>query len=184
VPSTLSQPRVIAVAKSAKHEFSKQACASIHVAEGQGVDGDCHSGVTVKHRSRVAVDPTQPNLRQVHLMQAELFDELRSHGFNIAPSNLGENITTRGVDLLGLPQGTILKIGAQAKVQVTGLRNPCSQIENFRTGLLQHCVIKTDDQVIRKTGVMAIVLASGDVQQDDKIEIELPPLPHKALERV
>jgi hypothetical protein len=184
VPSTLSQPFVVAVAKSAKHEFSKHGCASIQVVEGQGVDGDCHSGVTVKHRSRVAVDPTQPNLRQVHLMQTELFDELRAQGFEISPSDLGENITTRGIDLLGLPQGTILRIGAEAQVQVTGLRNPCSQIENFRTGLLQHCVIKTADKLIRKTGVMAIAIVSGDVQPGDKIEVELPPLPHKALERV
>jgi MOSC domain-containing protein YiiM len=184
VSSPDRQPHVIAVAKSAKHEFSKHSCASIKIVQGLGVDGDCHSGVTVKHRSRVAADPTQPNLRQVHLMQAELFDELRTHGFEIVPSSLGENITTRGIDLLALPEGTVLKIGAEAKVQVTGLRNPCSQIENFKTGLLQHCVIKTDDKLIRKTGVMAIVLASGDVQPSDKIAIELPPLPHKALERV
>jgi MOSC domain-containing protein YiiM len=176
--------KVIAVAKSAKHEFSKHACASIRIVQGLGVEGDCHSGVTVKHRSRVAVDPTQPNLRQVHLMQAELFDELRGQGFEISPSDLGENITTRGIDLLSLPEGAILKIGPETTVRITGLRNPCSQIENFRTGLLQHCVIKSDDQIIRKTGVMAIVLTSGEVQPGDTIEIELPPLPHKALERV
>jgi MOSC domain-containing protein YiiM len=176
--------KVIAVAKSAKHEFSKHGCASIRIVQGLGVEGDCHSGVTVKHRSRVAVDPTQPNLRQVHLMQAELFDELRAQGFEISPSDLGENITTRGIDLLALPEGSVLKIGEGVKVQITGLRNPCSQIENFRTGLLQHCLIKTDDQLIRKTGVMAIVLASGEVQPGDTIVIELPPLPHKALERV
>jgi MOSC domain-containing protein YiiM len=176
--------KVIAVAKSAKHEFSKHGCASIRIVHGMGVEGDCHSGVTVKHRSRVAVDPTQPNLRQVHLMQSELFDELCAQGFEISPSDLGENITTRGIDLLGLPEGAILKIGPETKVKITGLRNPCSQIENFRTGLLQHCVIKTDDQVIRKTGVMAIVLTSGEVQPGDMIVIELPPLPHKALERV
>jgi MOSC domain-containing protein YiiM len=176
--------KVIAVAKSVKHEFSKHACASIRIVQGLGVEGDCHSGVTVKHRSRVAVDPTQPNLRQVHLMQAELFDDLRGQGFEISPSDLGENITTRGIDLLSLPEGAILKIGRATTVRITGLRNPCSQIENFRTGLLQHCVIKSDDQIIRKTGVMAIVLTSGEVQPGDTIEIELPPLPHKALERV
>jgi MOSC domain-containing protein YiiM len=176
--------RVIAVAKSAHHEFSKHGCESIRIVQGLGVEGDCHSGATVKHRSRVAVDPTQPNLRQVHLMQAELFDELRTQGFEITPSDLGENITTRGVDLLALPEGCILKIGEGTKVKITGLRNPCSQIENFRTGLLQHCVIKTADQVIRKTGVMATAVASGEVQPGDMIVIELPPLPHKALERV
>ncbi len=176
---------VVAVSKSAEHHFSKEQCTSIMLVEGQGVEGDCHSGVTVQHRSRVAVDPAQRNLRQVHLIHAELLDELHAGGYYIAAGDLGENMTTRGIDLLALPKGSLLSIGGSAVVEVTGLRNPCQQIEAFRAGLLSKVLVKArDGSVVRKTGVMGIVRNSGLVAVGDTIEIEVPPLPHVALERV
>lgn len=176
---------VIAVARDAKHRFSKQLVSEISIVAGEGIEGDAHKGVTVKHRSRVRADPTQPNLRQVHLIQAELFDELTEKGFDISPAQLGENITTRGVDLLALPKSTILKIGNDVVLEITGLRNPCSQIEKYETGLLGAVLDKTESgELVRKSGVMSIVLKGGNVQAGDSIEIELPPLPHEKLERV
>ena len=130
---------------------------------GLGVEGDAHAGVTVKHRSRIAKDPTQPNLRQVHLVHAELFDELRVNEFDIAPGDIGENITTQGVDLLGLPTGTILRLGQNAIVQVTGLRNPCVQLDRFREGLMAALLGRDEEgNLVRKAGVMGIVIADGE----------------------
>ncbi len=177
--------QIIAVARSGEHHFSKQRVAELRILEGHGVEGDAHEGVTVKHRSRVAIDPSQPNLRQVHLIQSELFDELALKGFEIAAADLGENITTRGIDLLALPRGTILRLGEAAMLEVTGLRNPCAQIEAFRTGLLAAVIARgPNDEVIRKTGIMTIVRTSGLVRPGDPIAIDLPPLPHLPLERV
>ncbi len=178
-------PSVVAVHKSTSHGFSKQSCASISVMQGLGVEGDAHSGVTVKHRSRVARDPTQPNLRQVHLIHAELYDELQSKGFKIAPGDLGENITTRGIALLELPAGTTLRIGEHVIVQVTGLRNPCSQIEDFSAGLLA-AVLDRDAQgkLIRKTGVMSVALTGGNVRAGDVIAATLPQGERRMLEPV
>jgi MOSC domain-containing protein YiiM len=181
----MTDAHIVAVSKSSDHHFSKETCASISLVKGKGVEGDCHSGVTVQHRSRVAVDPTQANLRQVHLIHAELLDELRLGGYQIAEGELGENITTLGINLLALPKGSLLKLGASAVVEITGLRNPCQQIEAFRAGLLSKVLVKlADGMVLRKTGVMAIVKVSGAVDVGDQIEIRLPPLPHVALERV
>jgi MOSC domain-containing protein YiiM len=177
--------RVASVSLSPRHEFSKSPQQSIRLLQGLGVEGDAHAGVTVKHRSRVAADPTQPNLRQVHLIQTELFDELADKGFAVVPGDLGENIATSGIDLLALPQGTVLRLGADAVVQVTGLRNPCSQIEAFQAGLLANVVGKADNgNIVRKAGIMSIVLAGGEVREGDTIGVELPPLPHRRLERV
>lgn len=174
--------RVVAVAKDGAHRFSKQPAAEIELVAGLGVRGDAHEGVAVKHRSRVAIDPTQPNLRQVHLIHAELFEELRSKGFEVGPGDLGENVATEGVDLLGLPQGALLRLGEDAVVRVTGLRNPCVQIERFQSGLLAAVLDRAPDgEVIRKTGVVEV---GGVVRPGDRIEIELPPLPHLRLERV
>jgi MOSC domain-containing protein YiiM len=176
---------VIAVSRSATHSFSKINDASIRLVAGLGVDGDAHQGVTVKHRSRVARDPTQPNLRQVHLIHAELHDELREVGFELQPGEMGENITTRGIDLLSLPTGTRLQIGAEAVIEITGLRNPCVQIDRHQTGLLS-AVVTRDERgaVIRKAGVMSIVIADGDVAPGDSIVVMLPPDPHLPLEAV
>ncbi|MGB0386604.1 MAG: MOSC domain-containing protein [Ardenticatenaceae bacterium] len=176
---------VTAVSRSATHTFSKSNLASIQLLAGLGVQGDAHAGKQVKHRSRVARDPTQPNLRQVHLIHAELHDELRAAGFIVSAGQMGENITTRGVELLNLPTGTQLHLGETALIEVTGLRNPCYQLDHFQQGLMA-AVLGRDEQgnLIRKSGVMAIVLADGEVKPGDPIHIKLPPPPHRALERV
>lgn len=176
---------VVAVCASPTHSFGKSVVETICLLAGLGVAGDAHAGETVKHRSRVAADPTQPNLRQVHLIHAELHDELRAGGFDVGPGQMGENVTTRGVDLLGLPVGAKLRLGADAVVEVTGLRNPCSQLDAFRPGLLA-AVLGRDaaGQLVRKSGIMGVVLAGGVVRPGDPIAVELPPPPHRKLERV
>lgn len=176
---------VLAVCRDGEHRFSKAAVEEVTLLAGLGVRGDAHAGVTVQHRSRVAVDPTQPNLRQVHLIQAELFDELDEHGFRVSPGQLGENVSTYGVDLLGLPRGTQLHLGSDAVIELTGLRNPCQQINTFSPGLLSEVLTKDQaGHLIRKAGVMSVVLAGGTVRPGDSIAVALPPLPHQPLERV
>lgn len=166
---------VLSVSRNDRHSFSKPTQSSIRLLAGLGVEGDAHLGTTVKHRSRVAKNPNEPNLRQVHLIHVELYDELATKGFIVASGEMGENITTRGIDLLGLPRGTRLHLGRDAVVEVTGLRNPCVQIDRFQTGLLAACLSKDDaGRVIRKSGVMSIVIAGGDVKPGDAITIELP----------
>ncbi|WP_019505005.1 MOSC domain-containing protein [Pleurocapsa sp. PCC 7319] len=176
---------VTAVSRRATHAFSKSNQDSIKLLAGLGVEGDAHSGRTVKHRSRVAKDPNQPNLRQVHLIHAELHDELKAVGFNILAGQMGENITTRGINLLELPTDTLLHLGNDAVIQVTGLRNPCTQLDRFQPGLMA-AVLDKDEQgnIIRKAGIMGIVLASGVVNTGDQINIEFPPKPYRSLERV
>jgi MOSC domain-containing protein YiiM len=175
---------VVGVHLSPTHSFSKKRRDVINLLEGLGVDGDAHSGVTVQHRSRVRADPSQPNLRQVHLMHSELFRDLRSAGFTVKSGDLGENITTRGIDLLGLPVGTRLVIG-DAVISITGLRNPCQQINGFRDGLLKEVVRVGDDgQAVRLAGVMGVVSRGGKVRPGDLIRVELPLPPHYALTRV
>lgn len=182
--STQTSSCVQGVYISAEHSFSKQPVSGIELLAGLGVMGDCHMGAQVRHRSRVAADPGQPNLRQVHLMPAELFDELRPD-FDINGGDLGENITTRGIDLLSLPTGAMLKIGNTALVAVTGLRNPCQQIEAFRTNLLKAVVQRgADGKLVRKAGIMGVVVLGGTVRPGDVIEVTLPPEPFVPLERV
>ena len=177
--------KVIAVSLSERHTFSKENYNSIKLVEGLGVEGDAHFGATVKHRSRVAQNPDQPNLRQVHLIHSELFDELSGDHYDLKPGQMGENITTFGVNLLELPTDTILYIGEKARVKVTGLRNPCAQIDNFRPGLMKAVLDKDEEgNLIRKAGIMGIVLESGEVRPGDSIRIQLPPMPFKKLERV
>ncbi|NUT50961.1 MAG: MOSC domain-containing protein [Saccharothrix sp.] len=173
---------VTAVSRSGEYTFTKPTHDVITLVAGLGVEGDVHQGVTVKHRSRVRRDPTQPNLRQVHLMHAELHDELTAGGFDVAAGRLGENVTTRGVDLLGLPTGARLRLGPHAVVEVTGLRNPCPQIEAFQAGLLKEVVGRDEDgNVVRRAGVMSIVLVGGEVRPGDEIRVELPAEPHSPL---
>jgi MOSC domain-containing protein YiiM len=173
---------VTAVSRSATHTMTKPNEVSIQLLEGLGVEGDAHLGVTVKHRSRVKRDPTQPNLRQVHLVHAELFDELRPAGYDLVPGQIGENVTTRGIDLLGLPAGTKLHLGESAVVQVTGLRNPCAQLDDIQKGLMAATLDRdADGNLIRKAGVMATVLTGGEVRTNDPIRVELPPEPHDPL---
>ncbi|HZG43568.1 MAG TPA: MOSC domain-containing protein [Longimicrobium sp.] len=175
-------PSVVAVSRSARHTFGKQNVEAIHLLEGLGVDGDAHMGVTVKHRSRVRADPTRPNLRQVHLVHAELHDELRAAGFSVRPGDIGENVTTRGIDLLSLSTGTRLHLGDSAVVEVTGLRNPCVQLDRFQAGLMAACLDRNDDgELVRKAGIMAIVIAGGEVRPGDAIRVEPPPGPHRPL---
>jgi len=176
---------IVAVAKDGEHRFSKQPVAQLRILAGLGVEGDAHQGVTVKHRSRVAANPTQPNLRQVHLIQDELFEELRRKGFSVGPADLGENITTHGIDLLALPRGALLRIGAEVVLEVTGLRNPCIQIERFQPDLLAAVLDRGPaGEVIRKVGIMTMARSGGVIRPNDPIEVELPVPPHLALEPV
>jgi MOSC domain-containing protein YiiM len=176
--------RVVAVACDGAHRFSKVGVPGIDLIAGLGVAGDAHAGVTVRHRSRVAVDPTQPNLRQVHLIASELLDELNEAGFALVPGALGENVTTAGIDLLALPRGTSLAFPGGAAVTVTGLRNPCAQIEAFRPGLLARVLLRSGEALVRRAGIMAVVAAGGPVRPGDSIAVHLPPGPHLPLERV
>jgi MOSC domain-containing protein YiiM len=176
---------VIAVSSRIGHHFSKTPNLSIRLLKGLGVAGDAHMGETVKHRSRVRKDPTQPNLRQVHLMHTELFDELRAKGFAVQPADLGENVTTSGIDLLALPSGTRLHLGTSAVVEITGLRNPCIQIDNFQQGLMAATLDKdANGNLVRKAGIMSIVIAEGDVRPGDAIHVEVPAEPHRRLQPV
>lgn len=176
---------VVAVSSSPVHEFSKDGQDVVRLLTGLGVQGDSHAGTTVQHRSRVARDPSAPNLRQVHLVHAELHDELRERGFSVRPGDMGENVTTRGVDLLALPTGTRLRLGPDAVVELTGLRNPCVQLDRFQPGLMG-AVLDRDERggLVRKAGVMAVVLAGGEVRPDDVVRVELPAGPHLPLEPV
>ena len=173
---------VIAVSLRAGHHFSKTPSLGIRLLKGLGVAGDAHMGETVKHRSRVRKDPTQPNLRRVHLIHAELFSELRAKGFVVHPGELGENITTAGIDLLVLPTGTRLHLGESAVVEISGLRNPCIQIDNFQKGLMAATLDKdADGNLVRKAGIMGIVISDGDVRPGDAIRVELPTMPYRPL---
>ena len=174
--------RVVSVSASPVHGFSKPVQPSIRLIAGLGVDGDAHSGTTVQHLSRVRRDPLQPNLRQVHLVHAELFDTVAGTGHRVRPGELGENVTTAGVDLLGLPVGTVLRLGTDAVVRLTGLRNPCRQIEAFQDGLLAEMVGRAEDgSVVRRAGVMAVVERSGEVSAGDPVQVVLPAGPHEPL---
>lgn len=177
--------RVIAVCSAPTHGFSKLSRPAITLRENHGVEGDAHAGATVKHRSRLKKFADQPNLRQVHLMHAELFDALAAKGYRLEPGQLGENITTRGIDLLSLPEGSELHIGETVRLQITGLRNPCNQIEAFGAGLLREVLDRRDDgSLVRKTGVMSVVLRGGVVRPGDGIRLSLPSAPYRALEPV
>ena len=183
--SRMNKGVVKSVSKSGEHTFSKFNCDKIQLLKGLGVEGDAHMGKKVKHRSRVAKDPTQPNLRQVHLIHSELFDELSEKGFKVRDGEMGENITTSGIDLLNLPQGTKLRIGKSVQIEVTGLRNPCKQLDTLQVGLMKALLDKAEDgSLIRKAGIMGIVLEGGEINGGDEIIVEFPPSPLKKLERV
>jgi MOSC domain-containing protein YiiM len=173
---------ILAVARNPRHRFSKPPCDSITLLEGLGVEGDAHAGVTVRHRSRVARNPAAPNLRQVHLIHSELFAELAAKGFKIAAGELGENVTTAGIDLLALPVGAILRLGAEAEIAITGLRNPCLQLDRFAPGLMAATLDRhAEGNLVRKAGIMATVRRGGIVRPGDSIAITLPPPPHRYL---
>ena len=184
LPDTL-EARVASVHLSSTHTLQKYTREKIQLIAGIGVSGDAHSGVSVKHRSRVRRDPSQPNLRQVHLIHQELFTELEALGFSIQAGQMGENITTQGVDLLDLPKDTTLHIGENAIVQITGLRNPCAQLDTIQPGLMKALITRDDnDKLVRKAGVMSTVLCSGTVHPNDTIKIRLPEEPHIKLDTV
>ena len=167
--------KVLAVALSATHSFSKTLVPSIHLLAGLGVQGDAHAGVTVQHLYKVRKNPKAPNLTQVHLLQSELFRELAGQGIALAPGEMGENITTTGLDLLALPEATRLHLGAEAVIEVTGLRTPCSQMDKLRPGLMRACTLRGPrGEVIRKAGIMAVVLQGGVVRPGDTLRVELP----------
>lgn len=173
---------VVAVSSDGAHRFSKPNRDGIRLLAGLGVEGDAHLGVTVQHQTRVRSNPNQPNLRQVHLIQCELFDELRSGGFELVAGELGENVTTRGINLLGLPLGTRVQLGETAVVELTGLRNPCRQMNAHQQGLMQAVLDRDEDgNLIRKAGVMGVVLAGGEVRPGDAVRVELPREPHRRL---
>lgn len=179
------QGLVVAVSVSPTHTMQKNNVTRINLLEGLGVEGDAHMGETVKHRSRVARDPSQPNLRQVHLIHAELLDELAAAGFELETGRMGENITTRGLDLLGLPTGTRLLIGKSAIVEVTGLRNPCLQLNGIAPGLMNAVLDRdADGNLVRKAGVMGVVIAGGEVTPGDSVRVELPAGSHSPLQPV
>jgi MOSC domain-containing protein YiiM len=183
--ATAQQGRVVAVSRSRGHRFSKTNELMVRLIVGHGIEGDAHAGATVQHRSRVAVDPTQPNLRQVHLIHQELFGELAAQGFTVSPGDLGENITTAGIDLLSLPKGALLQLGDQAVIEVTGLRNPCTQLDRFGPGLMRATLGRgADGAPVRKAGVMSIVVTSGFVRPGDRVAVILPERPFVRLERV
>lgn len=179
------QGRVVAVCSDDAHRFSKVVREHVELVAGVGVAGDAHAGATVRHRSRVRRDATQPNLRQVHLVHAELFDELADAGHTVGPGDIGENVLTRGLPLLDLPVGTRLSLGASAVVELTGLRNPCRQLDAFQPGLQRAVLDRADDgSLVRKAGVMAVVVAGGTVAAGDEVQATLPPSPHRPLEPV
>jgi MOSC domain-containing protein YiiM len=176
---------VVAVHRDAAHRFSKVPARSIELRAGLGVVGDAHFGATVQHRSRLARTPSAPNLRQVHLVGSELLAELEAQGFRVGPGVIGENITTRDIDLLSLPTGTGLAIGDAALLEVTGLRNPCVQLDRHQRGLMRAVLDRdADGQLIRRAGVMAVVLRDGEVRPGDRISVRLPSGPHRPLEPV
>lgn len=171
-----------AVSRDRTHRFSKPNESAIRLVAGIGVEGDAHAGATVQHRSRAAKSPVLPNLRQVHLIHSELHSELRSKGFVVGPGDMGENVTTAGVDLLALPEGTRLGLGGTAVVEVTGLRNPCTQLDRFQAGLMGAVLDRgPDGELVRKAGVMAVVIAGGEVRPGDAVLVLPPPPPHRPL---
>lgn len=176
---------IVAVHRSDSHTFSKREQASIHLVPGLGVEGDAHQGARVKHRSRVARDPDQPNLRQVHLVASELLGEVAEQGFQVVPGDLGENVTTSGLDLIRLPIGSVVRLGDDAIIALTGLRNPCVQIDAFAEGLQGAMLGRDDDgSLLRKTGVMSVVVRGGEVRPNDSIEVRYPPGPHHRMEKI
>jgi len=177
--------QVVAVHRDAQHRFSKQPCEQIELVPGKGVLGDAHFGVTVQHRSRVAADPTQPNLRQVHLIPTELHERLNSEGFSIVAGAMGENVTTRGIDLFALPRGTRLSFAGGAVIELTGLRNPCGQLNGLAQGLMQACLERdASGKPLLRGGVMAVVVAGGLVDQGARFLVQMPAAPHEVMQRV
>jgi len=172
---------VMSVNQAARHDVRKTPVAALHLRSGLGADGDAHYGATVQHRYDRRRDPSRLNLRQVHLIGAELLEELGRAGYRIAPGDLGENITTADIDLASLPAATRLHIGSSAVLELTGLREPCVLLDRIAPGLrLAACGERSGETILRH-GAMAIVVAGGEVRAGDAIEISLPPSPHRPM---
>lgn len=183
--SRLMPPKIVALARDGQHRFSKQRCEGLTLLAGLGVEGDAHAGRTVQHLSRIARNPKAPNLRQVHLIHGELYAELAATGFALEPGQLGENVTTRGIDLLGLSRGTRLRLGAWALIEITGLRNPCHQLNGLAPGLMAAVLDRADDgSLVRKCGVMAVVIEGGEVRVEDAVKVASLPAQFERLETV
>ncbi|MGR0219815.1 MOSC domain-containing protein [Agromyces sp. ZXT2-6] len=177
-------PAVFAVARDDRHRFTKPLRDEIVLVTGHGIEGDAHAGETVRRRSRFRGTRTEPNLRQVHLIQRELFDELAVEGHEVAPGELGENVTTTGIDLLVLPRGTRLRLGDSAEIELTGLRTPCVQLDRFQPGLMRRLIRRERGGTRLRAGVMAVVVEGGVIRPGDAVVVELPAEPHEALPRV
>ena len=163
---------VVSVSRSPRHRFSKDVLDVVTLVEGHGVEGDAHAGATIQHRSRKRWRPHDPNPRQVHLLHAELLDALP---YDLAPGDVGENVLVRGVDLLALPTGARLHLGSSAVVEVTGLRNPCVQLDRFADGLMSAVLRQEADGTVRRlAGVMSVVLVGGAVRVGDPVMVRLP----------
>ena len=168
-------PRVVAVNSKDTPGVGKIPRDAVTLIANHGIEGDYHAGPDVRHRSRAAKDPQQPNRRQVHLMHSELFDDLAPLGIKVTPGAMGENITTRGLALLDLAPGTKLRLGDTAVIEITGCRNPCNQLDAVDERLLAQVALKAGDgSIIRKAGIMAVVLAGGVVRPGDAISVEAP----------
>lgn len=177
--------KVVSLSKDDQHRFSKQPQSELVFVAGRGIAGDAHCGETVQHRSRVKANPVQPNLRQVHLIHAELLAELQAQGFEVGPATLGENVLTEGVDLLSLPTDSRLQLGDEVVVRLTGLRNPCAQLDGYQQGLTKAVLDRdAEGKLIRKAGVMAVVETGGVVTTGDSIAVTLPAEPHRPLQQV
>jgi MOSC domain-containing protein YiiM len=184
-PASDTAPHVVSVSRRPGHAITKPVCEAVRLVAGLGVEGDAHQGETVRHRSARRRDPTAPNLRQVHLIHAELHDELVAAGFEVGPGVMGENVTTRGIDLLALPEGARLRLGGDAVVEITGLRNPCRQLDGIQPGLMAATVHRAPGgELVRRSGVMGVVLAGGEVRAGDAIALTLPDGGHRALRPV
>jgi MOSC domain-containing protein YiiM len=172
---------VVAVHRKEEYGVFKEIQESVHLVKGFGVQGDAHMGTLVQHRYNKKQNPNQPNLRQVHLIQAELFDDLKELGLIVKPGEMGENITTRNIDIINLPLDTKLHLGDSAILQLTGLREPCGQLNTVQKGL-KNAVL--DESGKSRVGVMSVVLRGGAVKADDLIRVELPSEPHQDLQPV
>ena len=172
---------VVSVSRSPKHGFTKQVQTSITLLAGRGVEGDAHAGETVQHLYRMKLDPTAPNLAQVHFLHVELFDEMAAEGHALAPGAMGENVLTQGLDLLGMPTGALFRIG-DTLVEISGIRDPCKKIDTLGKGLTKRLFDRAaDGTLIRKAGIMGVVREGGTIRPGDRITVELPPEPHRPL---
>jgi len=176
--------RVVGLARDGRNGFSKSAMDTICLIQGQGVEGDAHSGPFVRHRYLARRQPRLPNLRQVHLIPSELFEALRNAGYDLHPGDLGDNIATAGLDLETLPMGALLDLGSEACIELTGLRTPCVLIDRFRTGLKRQMVCSEPVAPRFRCGVMSIVRTGGRLAVGDPIRVRLPPKPWTDLPAV